>query len=849
MSGRSLHRHVWRTGVVSCLALALAGGAPPGEVGWSLALQGRELIVIEKERSGEVGFFLPLPPDVQARLGPDVVEYESFVAVRVPPAQARELTGAALSQGLGVLKNPEPRVPLPFHEFDPGKPEERTANWRAAGLRPNPVRERYLIRFAFPLREEWYADLAACGVEKIVYFGHGTFLVRAANLGAIRSCPAARHLSWAGPYLTTDRLSPDLMGGDEPSQHWLHFAPGTAQATALAALPSGVEVLDEYRAGQGEPADSLYLHVLAGAPELEALAQTSVELLAVLPYSTPTPSDERQGQILAGLHDGTKIRALGAGVPHYSAWLQSRSLDSDTNQQTVAVFDTGYDDGVGSAGHHLDLENPKRLTAAQNFINPATNPNAWDAWGHGTAVSGIIAGNGSGTGIVDSKGFYRGTGIAPKAKIVMAQIWDDQTTTGCAMTLTPQPSTVGNAFNFSRSSGSADRAFISNHSWNTGFFNYDAWAQLFDQRALDADTVRAGAQPMTIVVSAGNKGPSFERVEGPATAKNVIAVGATQSYRPVSTALEPDAPPLACSPASELPLEDALHIGKVSDFSGRGKQFPAPGQTVLTTRVKPDVVAPGGRVFSTVPYSTPSTYTCQNICRKYWPDPPVPGYHSYMNGTSFAAPVVSGMVALLRKWFLDRGTSPSPSLLKSAVIATADDLGASNPLYANDHRPSPLYGWGRAKLDRATDSAARFFVTDNDGLAVSTGGQQAWTRTIDNPARETRIVVVWSDQPNESSGMKDPALVNDLQLVVQRVGASISWRGNVLNEVMTGVDDGYSYTITLGSGLNDSMNTVEAVFLPPNTFTAGQQVTIRVTGINVPMGPQKFAIYAYNVRP
>jgi serine protease AprX len=850
MSGSRLHGHVWRTGVVSCLALALAGSATPqpGE-GWTSALQGRELIVIEKERSGEAGAFLPLPSVVEAALGHDRVDYESFVAVRLPAEQARNLTDSALSEGLAVLINPEPRVPLPFHAFDPGKPEERTANRRPGGIRPLPVPNRYLIRFAFPLREEWDAELASCGVEKVVYFGHGAFLVRAPHLGAIRSCPVAQYLSWAGPYLTTDRLSSDLIGDDEPAEHWLQFVPGTAHATAFAALPAGVEILDEYRAGQGEPTDSLYLHVRAGAPELEALAQTSEDLLTVLPYSAPTPSDERQGQILAGLHDGTKVRPLGASVPHYTDWLQGRGLNGTTNQQTVAVFDTGYDDGLGSAGHHLDLENPKRLIAAQNFVPGNINPNARDPWGHGTAVAGIIAGNGIGTGIVDSKGFYRGTGIAPKAKIVMAQIFDDQTTAGCALTGRPQPSTVGNAINFSRSSGSTDRAFISNHSWNTGQANYDAWAQLLDQRVLDADTVRAGAQPMTMVVSAANKGPAFETVEGPATAKNVIAVGSTQSYRPVSTSLEPDAPPLNCSPASTLPLEDALHIGKVSDLSSRGKQFPANGLTVLSTRIKPDVVAPGGRVFSTVPYNTASTYTCQNICRKYWPDPPAPGYHSYMNGTSFAAPVVSGMAALLQKWFLDRGMAPSPSLLKSALIATADDLGASSSLYASDHRPSAIYGWGRANLDRATDSVARFYVTDTAGLAVSTGGQQVWTRTIDNPSLETRIVVAWSDPANESSGLLDPPLVNDLQIVVEKVGASVSWRGNVLNEVMTGVDDGYSYTLTLGSNLNDSMNTVEAVFLPPNTFTAGQQVTIRVTGINVPMGPQKFSIYAYNVRP
>jgi hypothetical protein len=46
----------------------------------------------------------------------------------------------------------------------------------------------------------------------------------------------------------------------------------------------------------------------------------------------------------------------------------------------------------------------------------------------------------------------------------------------------------------------------------------------------------------------------------------------------------------------------------------------------------------------------------------------------------------------------------------------------------------------------------------------------------------------------------------------------------------------------------DSINNVEAVFIPANTFTAGQKLTLKVTGENVAAGAQKFAVYAYNLR-
>jgi hypothetical protein len=49
--------------------------------------------------------------------------------------------------------------------------------------------------------------------------------------------------------------------------------------------------------------------------------------------------------------------------------------------------------------------------------------------------------------------------------------------------------------------------------------------------------------------------------------------------------------------------------------------------------------------------------------------------------------------------------------------------------------------------------------------------------------------------------------------------------------------------------LSDSINNVEAVFIPANTFAAGQKLTIKVRGEGVAQGPQGFAVYAWNVKP
>jgi len=832
---------------VSWFALVLTGSIPAvGQESWSSGLLGQELVLVETIPFGHAGQTEPLPASVRERLGPDFVEYESFVAVRLPQSAARELTDAALATGLGVINETQLPVTLPFHTFLPGDQVGRAPGWQGRHLQPEPVPELFLLRFAYPIQPAWLDLFTACGVENQVYLGYSDYLVRAQNLGAIRSCEGSRYLAWAGPYLTTDRLSPALLDelGLDFRELVLQFAPGTTEEEALGELPSTVQVLSIYRPPAEEPA-SLFLDVLAGAPELEALARTSGRLLAVQPQGEAVLSDERQGQIVAGNHTGTTVT-----TPGYLTWLTNRGLNTDTNQQTVAVFDTGYDDGTGVTGaHHPDLENPERLVDARNFIgtNPYPTEDYVDTRGHGTFVAGIIAGGGTGTNAKDSQNFFHGLGIAPKSKIVAARIISSKS--DCALTNLLSTNRLDEAFQFARTTPvGADKALISNHSWNLPTTTYDVYSMLFDNRVLDADPVKSGLQPMTVIVAVGNRAssdPLDDTILSPAKAKNVISVGSTQSYRPSAQA---GAPPLACTDLQGVSVtEDAVHIARVSTFSRRGRSFePYPGTNVLQVRVKPDLVAPGGRVLSAVPYNTNATYTCPGLCEKYWPDPPT-SYHTYSEGTSFAAPVITGAVALKRKWFNDRGANPAPSLLKAALIATADDLGNyfSSP---TDHRPSNDFGWGRVDLNRLTDSAARFYVSDNAGLAVGTGTSVSWTRTIDDPSKPTAIVLVWSD-PAADTISSEPPLKNDLMITVERVSPVAGWRGNSFNENITGTDNGYSFTYYFGiAGLNDTANTVEAVFLPAGTFTAGQQVTIRITGISVPTGTQKYAIYGYNVR-
>jgi subtilisin family serine protease len=812
-----------------------------------------------------------LPAEVLERAGAHKVEYGGFLITWLPEPAARALEKVARGRGLTAGLGVDREVRLPWHSFVPGDAARRHDPRVTREVPDSPVPGLFLVQFGYPVRPDWLAELETCGAEKIAYFQQNTFLVRAASREALTTCPVERYLAWIDEYRASDRASAEVLERTNENGTWLQYIHGTDLKAKEAELPGAVEVKSRYESAQDRVA---YLLVQASPEDLRRIVATDPDLLSVSAQGEAGPSDERQGQIVAGLHNGSSLCAVGTtGCPHYRDWLSNRGLLSSSNQQIVAVMDLGYDNGQPPSGaHHPDLENPERL----QDISSTSKSAFYDTAGHGTMVAGIIAGDSSVAGATqakDAQGFYYGTGIAPGAKIYaydMQGTFDDL-------------SFLQTALNYSRiQPGGGDRALIANQSWNendkdfnNGAFlprnGYTLLSKFFDARVLDASAPEAhddlspmlpGDQPMTMIFSAGNfayncvtQGVHWDSVSSPALAKNVIAVGATESYRPTPE------PPYACSgcftnvagqliPNGRPPEVNATHVGRVASFSGRGRFFgPSSSALAHTTRIKPDLVAPGARVFSTVPYNF-SGYDRETFvtgCSKYHYYPnPANTYHTYGTGTSFSAPVVSGAAALKRKWFLDRGVNPSPSLLKAALIATADSLGNSQ-LTGHDHRPSPRSGWGRVNLDRLTDNRSRRFINAGPGNAVATGEALVYQFKAADTNLPTYIVLVWDDEAADVATHSQAPLKNDLALDV----AGGAWKGNFFNENMNGIDDGYSYRFIIGAWAHDTINNVEAVFLPPGSLATGQVIQVRVTGVNVTQGRsggrQSFSIYAYNL--
>ena len=135
-----------------------------------------------------------------------------------------------------------------------------------------------------------------------------------------------------------------------------------------------------------------------------------------------------------------------------------------------------------------------------------------------------------------------------------------------------------------------------NHSWGASQAagDYDATAQEFDAIARDAVPSQAGAQQLVQVVAAGNNGPGASTINTPATAKNVITVGANESERAFGVD--------SCG----TPNGEANNVNDMASFSSRGP--------TTDGRIKPDLVAPGTHVSGLGWRATGSSFDGTGVC-------------------------------------------------------------------------------------------------------------------------------------------------------------------------------------------------------------------------------------------
>lgn len=426
----------------------------------------------------------------------------------------------------------------------------------------------------------------------------------------------------------------------------------------------------------------------------------------------------------------------------------------------VTVVDTGIET------YHPDVLG--RVTRLQNYASAAEQN---DLYGHGTHVAGIVGGNPP-TGLLprDPDGFVLGYGVAPAVEML------DINSVGFTGAFPPS------SFEGYTSSSWAWGSRMWNASWTTGGgagAGYTSRARQMDELTRNAVFATPGMEEFLLVFSAGNSGGSG--LTEPKEAKNIISVAASASGRGL-----------------RWPL--TTNIDTIASFSSRG---PA-----KDGRIAPTLAAPGENVISARAPAAAGLVLGACVPDTFSP------LHTPCSGTSMAAPHVTGAAALVHQWWKrETGTAPSPAMVKALLVNGAKDIGSKNI-------PNRDEGWGRVHLGNVF--AEMPDVHEDQGIVFGEpGGETPYIVEVDGTV-PFKVTVAWSDAPAAPGA--NPALVNDLDLVVERLDAE----GNVLQ---TWLGNRFAGGQSALGGTRDTLNNLENVYL--NAPEAGTyRVTIRA--VNVP---------------
>jgi len=450
--------------------------------------------------------------------------------------------------------------------------------------------------------------------------------------------------------------------------------------------------------------------------------------------------------------------------------------------EIIGVADSGLDTGhcffeqaAGqTAGEQTYSQNSRKVVAYRAYADGGATGTA----DHGTHVTGSILGESS---VANAQGAGE-KGVAYKAKVSFTDIGE-----GNSPGLDVPNDLANNMFNVDRDNG----AHIHSNSWGANINAYTTYSSQVDAFSFDNDD-------FVILFAAGNSGADGPgSVGAPATAKNCITVGASQT------------------PNSGQGRTD----GNMASFSSQGPTSDG--------RTKPDVSAPGFFVSSA---NSNSAGDC-----------PI----TIMAGTSMATPVTAGAVALVRQFFREGyyptgekggtgGIIPTGALMKAMIVNSAVEMtggyrGAQAPLTPV---PSNIQGYGRIQLNRIiSDSSGarapgdRLFIVDDVTKPITASGDvHEFDVPVGGPddpvlGRQFKVTLVWTDPPGQPFAASP--LVNNLNLEVEANGVTLL---------------GNDYT---GTGVADALNNVEQVVLQ-----AGLQATykVRVKGQTVRQGSQPYAL-------
>ncbi len=445
----------------------------------------------------------------------------------------------------------------------------------------------------------------------------------------------------------------------------------------LASLPAGSKLLRyateviQYLPllGVSLPANKNEIQRLASLPYVKLIAYNeplSYEMLNVMNPKIEAELFKKEFKTQQALPSRWYATPLDVAIETRATELWKKGITG--KGVIIGIMDTGINP------RHPDFFFPDGRSKIIFSFSPFSGEDAYTTIptlfaGHGTHVASIAAASGLGSGqgwyldratflyqrATISKGEI--TGLAPDAYLAIFKIFSDPN-------LSAEPPTV---YHIAISIVQAVKVGVDvmNASW--GFIGFDADTQAVLYYAV-AWAIQCG---MVWVNSAGNYGPGFVTLGFPAAQESVITVGLTY-------------------PAN---FPSPGYGKKVVYWSSRGPTYPANsffqnGADIIPTtgflsagRNKPDILAPGfGIMAANAGFEFPSPYESLDPFN----DTQIAYLHAgvkykALSGTSMAAPVITGIVALLIQAFPGATPAAIKAALINGAVPTTTVQGVSDP--------------------------------------------------------------------------------------------------------------------------------------------------------------------------
>jgi len=384
--------------------------------------------------------------------------------------------------------------------------------------------------------------------------------------------------------------------------------------------------------------------------------------------------------------------------------------------QIVQVSDTGLDtthcffkqDGDVTKNQSGAWQPDKRKVVQYFTFVDKTDYNQ----GHGTHVAGTV--NGYASSSTQNKG------VAYESKLALFDIGDGQGYLQLPTSKSGWYAMMEVAHKIT--SKKLTNASIHSASWGANTAEYNSDSAWFDGYTFENPN-------FLTFIAAGNSGPSSSSIGAPATAKNIISVGATNRGSNADTLI---------SWSSRGPTSDG--------------------------RIGPMVVAPGvGTVSASA--KNKNNGNCDTVA---------------FSGTSMATPATAGAAALVRQYFkegwYEDGTKGSgepyeatAALLKAVILNGAQKI-SNFKLYDSNQ------GYGRVSLyhslplqNNGGNDKIKFMKKEE---SIENKKSKVYEITMSNtaPCADLRMTLVWTDEAAQSGCNK--CLVNDLDLTAQVNGGN-----------------------------------------------------------------------------